>query len=922
MQNRAAGEDRPRLISTKLKPPADSGNLLARPRLISKLAEGRNRRLTLIHGPAGFGKTTLAVQWRQALIESGVRVAWLSLDKEDDELERCLFYIVEAIRCVEPSIAVDAMSLLEAKSDQAAWFVLTDLVNELEACAGEFFLVLDDWHLIRNEAIQDALSFLIERAPANLHLVINSRTQPPLALAKLRVQNQLTEIEGGDLRFDMGESSTFLRELNHLSIGSDEANSLWRSTEGWIAALQLALLSLRATSDRESLIRWFSGKHHAIGEYLAENVLNSLPPSTLDFLLKTSILERLCGDLCAAVTGRADGQATLERLEKEDLFIRPLDEEMQWFRYHHLFADFLRRRLERDYPETVASLHRSACEWFAGQGQTGEAVRHALAAGDSERAIELVERDALWLVQHSFMATLLGLVNRLPQDRLEHRYGLQLAIAWANCLTHHPSEAQKALDLVEHGLAKSDVHGEQSIRAEARVVQGCIDIYADRLEGVEALVRPAVEEAETYSPWVVGVGANVLTYVLIHTYRFEEAVRLQTWAGQFHARTQGPFANIYGRCFAGMAEFSLGRITQTEEKFSDALRLARDIAGRHSHAAHLAGALLGQLFYERNELSDAELLLEESRTLGVEGGVVDFSIATYIYDARLKALKGNYEDARAILDEGAHTAQALNTDRLAYAVESERVRLHLLQGDVEAAEQLLAYLEKVRPSVASESPGIAHQVHEIRQRARAQVHCAKGEYEQAKAILQALLADAQQRGRRNMEMQLRAQLAHTLELAGSRSDAEEVLAPAVVLGAAQGMVRTFLDEGPRLITVLERLRERCRRGQLPPETPPTFAYSLSSIIAAGRQSRNETSSGEVVQRPFQPRAAVPTEPLKERELEILKKLELGRANKEIARELGIGVDTVKWYLKALYSKLGVAGRTQAINEARRRRLLS
>jgi serine/threonine-protein kinase PknK len=918
MPTRSFKMTKARQIMSKFKPPAGSGSLLSRRRLLDKINEGLNRRLVLIHGPAGFGKTTLAVQWRQVLIERGARVAWLSLDTEDDELERFLCYMVEAIRYVEPSIGIDAISLLEGKSEQATSFVLTDLVNELEVFEGEIFLVLDDWHLIRNEAIQKSLVFLIEHAPSNLHLIIASRTQPPLPLGTLRVQSQLTEIDSVDLRFDVDESSTFLRELNQLDVDSDDVQLLWRTTEGWIAALQLASISLRSSSDTETLIHSFSGKHQAIGKYLVENVLNNLPAATLDFLMKTSILESLSGDLCAAVTGRADSQALLERLQEEDMFVRALDEEMQWFRYHHLFADFLRRRLERDHPEMVASLHRAASAWFAAQLETEEAVRHALAAGDIDRAIELVERDAMWLVHHSLMATLLRLINRLPRDRIANRCELQFAIAWANCLTHHSSEAQKALEHIERSLGGPTLPNEDSIRAEAQVVQSCIDIFADRLTGVEALLRPLIADVEANGPWVTGVGANVLTYVLIQTFRYEEALSLQRWAISLHERNPGPFSGVYGHCFAGMAEFALGQLTQAEESFSEALRLARNVAGRHSHAAQLAGALLGQLLYERNALGDAELLLEDSRTLGVEGGVGDFSIATYIYSCRLEVLNERYGDAHAILDEGAHIARKQSIERLAHAVESERIKLYLLQGDLRAADQLLIYLDEIRPAPATEEPGIAHQLHEIRQRSRVRVLSAKGEYPAAVQILNLLIADAQKRGRRLAEMQSRAQLACVLEIAGNRAEAEATLIPAVIYGASEGMFRTFLDEGPRLISVLERLRDRCRHGQVPAEMPPTSSYTLATIIAAGRQERRAPA-----QRSTQPTAATPTiEPLKARELDILKMLSQGRSNKEISRDLGVGIDTVKWYLKGIYAKLGVARRVQATSAARRLGLLS
>lgn len=915
---------RPKLISTKFRVPlGDKTHHVMRPRLLEQLNAGTGRKLTLIHAPAGCGKTTLATQWREELLKLGATVAWLSLDRNDSDLERCLSYIVEAIRLVEPSIAVDLVSLLEANSEGAAGFVLTDLVSEFENYTGEFFLVLDDWHLIKSEKIHDALLFLCAHSPPNFHLIVTCRSQPALPLAKLRLEAQLTEIKESDLRFDETECAAFLTSADKLGLRADQVQTLWKTTEGWIGALQLALISLRTSENRDQLIAKFSGKHHSIADYLTENVLNSLPGDTLEFLLKTSILDRLSGRLCSAVSGRPDAQIFLESLEKQDLFIRPLDDERVWFRYHHLFASYLQRRLERDYPEQVASLHLAASVWFAENGQTGEAISHALSAGDNERAIDLVEKDAMWLVEHSYMGTLLGWVNKLPKAPLRGRFALQLAIAWANCLIHRPADARSALVGVELALSGIDAAEARESIGEARVVQACIDIYEDRIEGIEATLRACLDDSIAYRPWIIAVAANVLTYVLIHSFRFEEAMRLQVWARPFHERTQGPFSAVYGRCFFGMAQLAIGQLAAAADSFQQTLSLARETAGRHSHAAQLAGALLGQVLYESNALHDAELLLEESRELGVEGGVADFSLATYITLSKIKVQQVDFADAHTILDEGASNAEQLSIERLSKAVAAERVRVLLAQGNITAANRMLGVFAAGGGVAAAALPdGITTQISEMGQMAQARVLCAQGQAQTAVALLTPLLEKAVANQRKYFEVCLRVQLAIALELAGLQENADEMLKVAVISGFPHGVVRTFLDEDSRLIVSLGRLRDKCRRA--PGDCPTHLIDWLDDLIAASRGSHCESPANPPLKGTAAKKSsdAKSVEALKEREVDILRMLDQGRANKEIARSLGIGVDTVKWYLKAIFAKLGVARRAHAIAEARRLRIFS
>lgn len=337
----------PPLILTKLKAPRDFGDLLVRPRLIDKLKQGMHHRLTLIHGSAGFGKTSLAVQWKDYLLSQSARVAWLSLDPEDNEVERCISHLIAALSSAEPDVNVSTVALAKSESQQTIQYILSELVNQLESSEDDLYLIIDDWHLINNNTIQNALTFLIEYVPRHVHFVVCSRVQPPLSLYTLRVKNQLFEVDIDDLRFNEAELSTFFLDINQLSISAEEIHRLWAKTEGWIASLQLILLLSRHGHTLSSLSEKLD-KNHSIGEYLTENIINSLPTETMDFLLKTSILGRFNSELCNLVTQRNDSQSMLESLYKQGLFIRPLDPEFHWFRYHHLFAHFLSQRLERE----------------------------------------------------------------------------------------------------------------------------------------------------------------------------------------------------------------------------------------------------------------------------------------------------------------------------------------------------------------------------------------------------------------------------------------------------------------------------------------------------------------------------------------------------------------------------------------------
>jgi serine/threonine-protein kinase PknK len=911
------------IVATKLRPPSSSATLVARPRLLDGASQVLTRRLALIHAPAGFGKTTLAMQWVEWLRLRGVTASWLTLDQSDNDLPGFLTYVVEAIRSVETDLGSGLATLIESSLDGIAEFALGELVNELQTYDREFVLVLDDWHLIHSADIHRAVEFLLLRAPPNFHLVVTSRSRENLPLARLRVQDALVEVDATNLRFSRIESGNFLEGSKALSLAAEEVNSLWRSTEGWIAALQLASISLRRNGDRQRILAWASGAPSDVAEYLAENVLSNLPPSLVDFMLKTSVLGRLSADLCAHVTGEPSSAQLLDQLERQELFLLPLDDDRLWFRYHHLFAMFLQQRLKREMRSEIPQLHLSAARWFSNSGLTAEALGHALAAEDQELAIDLVEKDAKSLIQNSYMATLLNLVAQLPRAAITQRASLQAAIAWAHCLTHHPSHAEEALVHVERIAERMDPHARRLAIGEAAVIRGCIAVYGDHIEAIEALVAPCIDDRLLYSPWVVGVAANLLAYRYLLTNELERVAPLEAWARDFQDRAEGLFSGVYGRCFSAMAAIEKLDLQAARRLLEEAVKLARDTTGRQSHAARLAGALLGQLQYEMNELEDAAQLLEESRILGFEGGVVDTYIATYVAGSRLRVQRGDHAGALEILKEGEGTARQLRLDRLAASIASEQVHVHLLAGDADAAQRALAHfgarLAEPQPTVAN----VDARIWETLQLANARLLGSRGQIDVAVSILRKLLRSAQSSGRDYTAIRLGIVLSTMLDLAGASEEAEALMGRAVTLGIRHGIVRSTLDEGPRVVAILERLRKKARSVRDCSSVLISYGASAEQLIAIA--SDPEQGSRNVIANSKLPSARAvsavarlfPDYVFKPREVEILRLLEQGRSNKEIARDLSISVDTVKWYLKALFARLGVARRGQAIAEARR-----
>jgi serine/threonine-protein kinase PknK len=816
--------------ATRFQLPVSTRALVDRVRLIDVLRAGRSKKLTVIHGPTGFGKSTLAAQWAKLLTAEGVAVAWLTVDHDDNNVVWFLSHLIEAIRAVTPALATELGEVLEEHGDEAERYVLTSLINEIHEAGTRMTLVIDDWQRVTDPATIGALLYLLVYASDDLTVIVTSRSQIGLPMSRMRMKDELLEIDATALRFDVAESETFLVGLSGLDLDHTDVEELTAKTDGWVAALQLASLSLRGRDDPVRLIDTMTGRHHAISEFLAENVLDTLEPSMLDFLLATSITERICADLASALSGVPDGQAMLEQVEERDLFLRRIDE--QWFRYHQLFLDFLRHRLGRDEPERVARLHRVASTWFAEHRMVSEAVDHALAAGDDQRAVQLVENDGIDLVANSQMATLIGLVGKLPAAVVKSDPRLQLALATANIVLHRIPAAEQALARMESGLTTSGLSDDEitDLRAEGGVVRGVADLRSDRLAGIDEHIAPCLARRDHLRPFAVGVAATVSTFAAAYHYNLDEVNRIQAWAAPYAERHRDTFNIVHGLCYTGLAHRLMLDISTAEACFRKALKIAKRSGGSHSYTARLASSALGELLYERGELDEANRLLDEGYKLGPEGGSVDFKIARYVIAARIKALQGERHAAGQRLHEAIRVARSLSLNRLRAMAEHERTRLGLPPHPDSGVWPPTSYESRREPVDAIDEITV--------------------QFEEASAIRLLIAADDPEKkqlacrwaqewvdrttspNRPQALLRARRLLGASLSAAGRIDEAKTTVAIVAAQCAQLGMLRYLVDGGPYVAATLAELHADQRSGQWRPEWPEVPSDFLQQAINA------------------------------------------------------------------------------------------
>ena len=904
------------LLATKLHMPRPRPGFVPRPRLAARLDEGLARGLALVCAPAGYGKTAALADWAR---RSGRPVAWLSLDAGDNDPVRFWRHIVAAVGLVRPGIADRVLPLFGPPPPSLFEGLVTALINELAAPSGddEVVLILDDYHLIDAEPVHGSLLFLLEHLPPGLQVVLASRSDPPLPLGRLRARGQLAELRAAELRFTAEEAAALLREDAEgaaIALSDADVAALTARTEGWAAGLQLAGLSLRGQADTAGFVAAFSGSHRYVLDYLAGEVLERLDEQLRDFLLETSVLERLAGELCDAVTGRTGGQALLERAERAGLFLVQLDEVRGWWRYHHLFADLLRARLQQERPTRMVTLHRAAAAWHEEHDLADDAVRHALAAGDPVWAARLIEQHFDAIYQQGQRATIHRWLAALPADLVPTRPRLVLARAWMAVVGGHVEAAGVALGAAERASAYAAEEPFESsagrtgsmlanTRAAITVAQGWLAWLSGDAEATTALASQACGEL-TDGDWLLNALCQLELALADHLRgRLDDAER--GFAASIEGlRAAGERSSAVSVCdYLGRVRLAQGRLDAAFGTYQMALEIAAAPGQSALPSAGTAYAGMAEVEYQWDELDAALRHVTE--------GIARFRpvshtalLATSL--ARLSWIRQATGDAAAALeaiDEAERVAPSPVVTGLVNPVPAQRARLLLVQGNLAAA----ARWTQQHGLSPEDEPSYPHEQEYL---VLARVLLAQDRPGTALALLDRLVAQASAQDRMGSVIEIQALRALALSARGDEPGAVNTLAEALTLACPQGYVRVFVDEGPPMRALLRRIIAAHRAGQ--PSVRGIPVRHLARLRQAFDGQPDVPGSGPVTA-PAMPGLI---DPLTGRELEVLAMLAAGTSNQAIADELFVTLFTVKKHVSHIFGKLGAASRTGAVARAR------
>ncbi|MEV0250020.1 protein kinase [Nocardia sp. NPDC050712] len=824
------GPTLPPTAATKFRPPTPAREPMLRPRLLDTLRAGGRRRLAVLHAPAGFGKSTVAAQWRTELTAAGVPVAWLGVGRDDDNEVWFLAHLIEAIRRVRPDIGVGLDQALEERPADAVAYVVATLIDEIHGSGETIVVVVDDWHRIDDPGAHRVMESLLDNGCHHLRFVVTSREQSGLPTSRMRVHDELVEIGSAALRLTLAETRSVLVERHDFELTDAQIEQIHTATDGWPAAIQLVSLALRGNAGADQLIATLCEGTHGIREYLAENVLDTLEPRMLDFLTAISVSEKVCGSLASALSEDSEGELLLVKAEQRELFLHRIEHDPEWFRMQPLFAEHLRGRLEQTDPAKLKSLHRKASRWFAEHQQLRKSVDHALAATDLKLALDLLEGGGMDLIDGSRLATLLGTVSKLPAQQVSSRSKLLMAVARANVNLQQSGAARTALGRLSSILARgsaTDAEVAQQ-RCEAAVLAASDQIAGDHTEGVLDRVADCLERPDDLPAWTVSTAANLTAFVRLCHFDFDGAREIQEWARPYHERSKDPLGAVFGLCSQGAAAYEQLDIGTATERFQQAWDTAREQAGPRSHAARVAATLLGELNYRRGDLDAADRMFDESHQLVTRVGPVDFLIATFVIGARVKAVRGDLYTAAARLDEGARIAEDSRLPRLAAHIQAERLRLGLVEAPGEGElDRLGVFHHSHRLRGVAALTAEAEEIAAIRGLlVRRQLRFDDSAVRRARALHGWM--DEQARPRAELDTALL--LAECLAASGWVGEAAGLLLPAAAKCAELGWTRPLLDAGPGVVAILRVLRTDMHRRPNESEEVTLPALFLAELL--------------------------------------------------------------------------------------------
>jgi LuxR family maltose regulon positive regulatory protein len=907
------------LLATKLHVPRTRPGFVVRPRLADRLAQAHGGELTLVCAPAGFGKTALLADWAR---RDPRPVAWLSLDDADNDPTRFWRHAAAALDGVRPGVAHHVAALLGGLQPTSFQAVVTTLVNELAGVAEEAVLVLDDYHLIQAPQVHQSLEFLLEHLPAQVRLVLASRADPPLPLARLRARGLLSELRERDLRFTPQEAAELLRTAVGPELPVAAVAVLAARTEGWVAGLQLAALSLQGRTDVAAFVAGFSGSHRYVLDYLAEEVLDRQPQPLRGFLLETSVLERLCGPLCEAVTGRADSQALLEQVERANLFLLPLDEVRGWWRYHHLFADLLRARLAREQPERLPVLHRTAAAWCEQHGLIDDAIRHALAAGEMAWVARLIEQHFDAMAWRSEDVTLRRWLHALPPELVRSRPRLCLAQAYGAILSGRLEAAEPLVADAERALADS---GDQPQEPYEPSVGRALSLLAN-LPAAITLAPAMLARLRGDAERTAEFARQALTHLtdadrtLRHFARYYLA--MADWLRGRVVEAEQALAGLAAEQVAAGARYlaplyhDLGQVQRARGHLGAALRTYERAlgiatqAGRPLPPAGIPHVDIAEVLYERGELDAALDHATQGVALSRQLGWARQLVASLAILAWIRCAQGDRVGALEAVGEAERVGVSPTMVGLLNPLPALRARLALAHGETADAAR---WVQECGLD-ADDEPSYPREREYL---VLARVLLAQQAPQRALGLLERLQAQAAAQGRTGSVIEARAVQALALHRGGDQAGALGALTEALTLGAEEGYLRVFVDEGPPMAALLHQLlagRRRERPAAAGAVPRGYLARLVEAFEQAGLPIRSPVGRGGVV-------VAGLVEPLTAREVEVLGLLAAGAHNRAIAEQLVVTPETVKKHLSHLFDKLGAANRTQAVTRARQLGLL-
>ena len=907
------------LLSTKLFIPSIRQELVSRPRLIEQLTTGisTGRKLSLISAPAGFGKTTLISAW---VASKGKSVAWLSLDENDSNPVCFLTYFIHALQTITPNIGSKILKVLQSPQPPPIETILTSLLNEIVTTTKDFVLVLDDYHVIDSKSIDQALSFLVNHLPPQMHLVITTREDPALPLSRLRAQRQLVELRAADLRFTPSEAAEFLNEVMGLNLSTEEVAALEERTEGWIAGLQLAAISMRGHQDVAGFIQAFAGDNRYIVDYLMEEVLQRQPESVRSFLLQTSILELLNGSLCDAVTGQEDSRARLEALHRGNFFLIPLDDKRHWFRYHHLFTDVLRMHLMAEQPELVSALYRRASSWYEQNGLAVDAIRYALTGGDYERAADLVELATPAMNRNRQEATVLNWMKALPEALFKDRPVLSILYVGALMGNGKIEGVEARLRDAEWWLEAITDRGERPKEMvvvneeEFRRLPGSIAMYRAGI----ALALGNLPEAMTHT-WRVfdlapeedhrtrGASAALLGLALWTDGDLEAAHRSFA-EGMAQLQMAGNTSDAVGGVLA-LADIRIvqGRLHDAMLTYERALQLARENGTPTLRGTADMYVGMSELEREHNDLQAATQLLLRSQEQGEHTGFPQHPYRRRVAMARLREAQGDLDGAVVLLDE-AEPLYVSDFFPNVRPITALKARVWVAQGKLDNA---LGWAREEGLSAKDELSYLREFEHITLARillASYKSDHSDGMLCEAIGLLERLLKTAEEGCRMGSVIEILALRALAYQMQEDIPTALTSLERALALAEPEGYIRMFVGEGTNMVQLLGEAKAR------------SIMPDYTGKLLASFEAEQPRISGEA-RLPTSHASPLLIEPLSDRELEVLRLFRTELGGPEIARELTVSLNTLRTHSKNIYSKLGVNNRRAAIRRAEELNLL-